>query len=87
MITIVWENNLKGSFLYRFYNVLWNILPCRDSMFKYRSDGALTNIDNIAASYTSSFLHPYGIQSFGGFTINIINVVAPVKIVPNFYSK
>ena len=60
IITLVWENSLKGSFLYRLEldrQVRWNVLPCWDSILIY-SDTALINIDNIAASYTSSFKHP-----------------------------
>ena len=55
--------------------------------FKYRSDGAL-KILIILLPATPALLHTLKVcKSFGGFTINIINVVFEFKMVSDFNTK
>ena len=55
--------------------------------FKYRSDGAL-KILIILLTATPALLHtPTLCKSFGGFTMNIINVVFQFKMVSDFNTK
>ena len=55
--------------------------------FKYRSDGAL-KIFIILLPATPALLHTLKLcKSFGGSTINIINVVFQFKMVSDFNTK
>ena len=55
--------------------------------FKYRSEGAL-KILIILLTATPALLHTLMLcKSFGGFTMNIINVVFKFKMVSDFNTK
>ena len=55
--------------------------------FKYRSEGAL-KILIILLTATPALLHTLTLcKSFGGFTMNIINVVFKFKMVSDFNTK
>ena len=55
--------------------------------FKYRADGAL-KILIILLTATPALLHTLTLcKSFGGFTMNIINVVFQFKMVSDFNTK